>query len=91
MKWFMNWLGDIQNIGRCDNCGNTCWNHWQYAYISYSSHATFHCNRCPKPAGPGRLYRNGADQGSLLPANDEAFNYEVSRAGQPGAIYARRS
>lgn len=37
----------------------------------------------------GRLYKVGQEY--MIPANAEAYNFEVSRAGQVGALYKQVS
>lgn len=91
MSWitvFENWVGDMLSYIRCDNCGRTGRNHTMNSYWLYNPYANFYCNRCGRPQGEGRLYKVGY-AGFMTPANDEAFEFEIKRAGKKGALFGR--
>lgn len=82
-------IGDLLGARRCSNCRRTLWMHGDNSHILYQGDESpvTYCNRCIAPAEEGRLYRVDCVTNSLVPVNETAYEFELKRAGQPGALY----
>lgn len=83
-------IGDKLGYKRCEGCGRTMWQREHGSWLLYTGNLlTEHCNRCAPPPESGRLYRVDCNTNSLVPINEEAYVFELQRAGKPGAPYQR--
>ena len=88
---FETFVGDVLSYSRCDKCNRTMWHHSNGSFMFYGGTATMQiCNRCHPPIKGGRLYKESHVCNNLIPMNKEAYDFEVSRAGQVGALYKTR-